>query len=169
MMSQRLILIQIMMTVLLLAGCSAQKKYEVQFNQKYKVAVLQAKKKIKPLPNFTDQAKVIFHSKLDPFNMSFSIEKPIVINARSKTPLEKYSINSFLFAGIFVDGGDIRAIFIGPDGYFYRAKVGDYIGLKEGRISKINRDGIVEISVPTKTFSGKTVTKKVILKFNQDE
>lgn len=82
---------------------------------------------------------------------------------REKGPLESHALEDFVFSGVLIQGGYVEAIFITPDGLFYRGKVGDYIGKKEGRITKIDPMGIVEVTQPKITISGKKSEDKIIL------
>lgn len=57
--------------------------------------------------------------------------------AKQKGPLEKFELNQFRLIALMVINGDPRAMVKGPDGKGYTVKVGEYIGLNDGKVKNI--------------------------------
>lgn len=153
-----------------LSACSSHQEHEKKFEKEYKQALKQAQKQVEPLPDYSLMKKVRFKSQFNPFDINYAVVnvKKIDLPKRAKTPLEAYSLNSFEFVGVVGDNNRIDAVFVAPDGIFYRAKIGDYIGQKNGRITRIEESGIVDITIPKQTFSGKVVNDVITLRHEKE-
>jgi Tfp pilus assembly protein PilP len=89
-----------------------------------------------------------------------------------KGPLEKYEMSQFRLIAVVVIKGVPNAMVATPDGNSYRVKVGDYVGMKGGRVIKIetkaladdgsekNPDRIVVEESGFDKFKGTKVTEK---------
>ena len=85
----------------------------------------------------------------DPFKPLIQVKHDMVSKASGranelKGPLEKFELNQFRLVALLVVSGNPRAMVKGPDGKGYTVKVGEYIGLHDGLVKKIETK-IVEI------------------------
>jgi len=95
--------------------------------------------------NFTYSSR----GRRDPFKPLVQVTQEIVskVSGRAnelKGPLEKFELSQFRLVALMVVGGNPRAMVKGPDGKGYTVKVGEYIGLNDGLVKKIETK-IVEI------------------------
>lgn len=145
-------------------GCDLHKKDQNDLEKEIEKSRKEAIEKVPALPAFNIKEQTFFKPGFDPFSYTLPGLPIIGQERREKGPLEQFPISSFKFSGVVADEGNVEAIFISPDGYFYRGRLGDYIGSENGRITKIDSEGIVEITQPRTTFTGKGFEEKIILK-----
>lgn len=63
-------------------------------------------------------------------------------NERDKFPLEKFSLENLTMRGTLEGRSGLWVLIEADDANLYRTKVGEYLGLFNGRITKIKRDEI---------------------------
>ena len=111
--------------------------------------------------------------KADPFKPFIDVElakKKTVEQSRllSLNPLQRQTVEQFRLVGIIGDHKGRRAMVQDSAGKFYSLLPGAYIGLNNGRISKILADRIV-VDEKIRTDEGKIESRKIIIKLRQGE
>ena len=111
--------------------------------------------------------------KADPFKPFIDVElakKKTVEQSRllSLNPLQRQTVEQFRLVGIIGDNKGRRAMVQDSAGKFYSLLPGAYIGLNNGRISKILADRII-VDEKIRTDEGKIVSRKIIIKLRQGE
>ena len=111
--------------------------------------------------------------KADPFKPFIDVElakKKTVEQSRllSLNPLQRQTVEQFRLVGIIGDNKGRRAMVQDSAGKFYSLLPGAYIGLNNGRISKILADRII-VDEKIRTEVGKTESRKIIIKLHQGE
>ena len=111
--------------------------------------------------------------KADPFKPFIDVElakKKTVEQSRllSLNPLQRQTVEQFRLVGIIGDNKGRRAMVQDSAGKFYSLLPGAYIGLNNGRISKILADRII-VDEKIRTEVGKTESRKIIITLHQGE
>ena len=111
--------------------------------------------------------------KADPFKPFIDVElakKKTVEQSRSLSlnPLQRQTVEQFKLVGIIGDNRGRRAMVQDGAGKFYSLLPGAYIGLNNGRISKILADRII-VDEKIRTDEGKIESRKIIIKLRQGE
>jgi type IV pilus assembly protein PilP len=111
--------------------------------------------------------------KADPFKPFIDVElakKKTVEQLRplSLNPLQRQTVEQFKLVGIIGDNKGRRAMVQDSAGKFYSLLPGAYIGLNNGRISKILADRII-VDEKIRTDEGKIESRKIIIKLRQGE
>ena len=111
--------------------------------------------------------------KADPFKPFIDVElakKRTFEQARplSLNPLQRQTVEQFRLVGIIGDHKGRRAMVQDSAGKFYSLLPGAYIGLNNGRISKILADRII-VDEKIRTDEGKIESRKIIIKLRQGE
>jgi type IV pilus assembly protein PilP len=111
--------------------------------------------------------------KADPFKPFIDVElakKKTVEQSRllSLNPLQRQTVEQFRLVGIIGDNKGRRAMVQDSAGKFYSLLPGAYIGLNNGRISKILADRII-VDEKIRTEEGKIESRKIIFKLHQGE
>jgi len=110
--------------------------------------------------------------KADPFKPFIDVElaKKTVEQSRplSLNPLQRQTVEQFRLVGIIGDNKGRRAMVQDGAGKFYSLLPGAYIGLNNGRISKILADRII-VDEKIRTEEGKIESRKIIIKLHQGE
>ena len=111
--------------------------------------------------------------KADPFKPFIDVElakKKTVEQSRllSLNPLQRQTVEQFRLVGIIGDNRGRRAMVQDGAGKFYSLLPGAYIGLNNGRISKILADRII-VDEKIRTDEGKIESRKIIIKLRQGE
>lgn len=111
--------------------------------------------------------------KADPFKPFIDVElakKKAVEQSRplSLNPLQRQTVDQFKLVGIIGDNKGKRAMVQDSAGKFYSLLPGAYIGLNNGRISKILADRII-VDEKIRTDEGKIESRKIIIKLRQGE
>ena len=111
--------------------------------------------------------------KADPFKPFIDVElvkKKTVEQSSplSLNPLQRQTVEQFKLVGIIGDNRGRRAMVQDGAGKFYSLLPGAYIGLNNGRISKILADRIV-VDEKIRTDEGKIESRKIIIKLRQGE
>jgi len=111
--------------------------------------------------------------KADPFKPFIDVElvkKKTVVQSSplSLNPLQRQTVEQFKLVGIIGDNRGRRAMVQDGAGKFYSLLPGAYIGLNNGRISKILADRII-VDEKIRTDEGKIESRKIIIKLRQGE
>jgi type IV pilus assembly protein PilP len=111
--------------------------------------------------------------KADPFKPFIDVElakKKAVEQSRplSLNPLQRQTVDQFKLVGIIGDNKGKRAMVQDSAGKFYSLLPGAYIGLNNGRVSKILADRII-VDEKIRTDEGKIASRKIIIKLRQGE
>ncbi|MCX5839892.1 MAG: pilus assembly protein PilP [Deltaproteobacteria bacterium] len=111
--------------------------------------------------------------KRDPFKPFIDVEldkKKTVEQSRplSLNPLQRQTVEQFRLVGIIGDNKGRRAMVQDNAGKFYSLLPGAYIGLNNGRISKILADRII-VDEKIRTEEGKIESRRIIIKLRQGE
>ncbi len=142
----RLVLLGVVSSVLVLAGCSAeheelqqwmdQQRREVKPN----VTPLSPPKKFDPAPYQMSQAVEPFSNQKLTVALKQEARQPNSLLAaelnRRKEPLEAYPLDSMSMVGSVTKQGKPFAL-LRVDNLLYQVKVGDYLGQNYGRITRI--------------------------------
>ncbi|MEE8575454.1 MAG: pilus assembly protein PilP [Thermodesulfobacteriota bacterium] len=102
-----------------------------------------------------------FNLDRNPFK-SYIIKKTVKMDTRIKGPLECCQLQLFKLLAVISGIDEPKALVLAPDGKKYSLKLGDLIGLKEGKILEINPEGLV-IEETLVDFEGKKSLKKAVL------
>ena len=111
--------------------------------------------------------------KADPFKPFIDVElakKKAVEQSSplSLNPLQRQTVEQFKLVGIIGDNKGRRAMVQDSAGKFYSLLPGAYIGLNNGRVSKILADRII-VDEKIRTDEGKIESRKIIIKLRQGE
>ena len=75
----------------------------------------------------------------DPFELPASLSKKTGV---PRSDLELYQIRDFKLNGVITGPKKVRAMVSAPNGKAYFVKVGDLMGAREGRVTRITSDAI---------------------------
>ena len=111
--------------------------------------------------------------KADPFKPFIDVElvkKKTVEQSSplSLNPLQRQTVEQFKLVGIIGGNKGRRAMVQDGAGKFYSLLPGAYIGLNNGRVSKILADRII-VDEKIRTDEGKIESRKIIIKLRQGE
>jgi type IV pilus assembly protein PilP len=85
-----------------------------------------------------------------------------VVKSVSTDPLQASSIDKLRFMGTLVESNGIVAYILTPDNKVYPVKIGDIIGDKYGKITKIYPDRI-EVTEPVTPESGENASTRIVV------
>jgi type IV pilus assembly protein PilP len=158
--------ISILWTALVLAGYLPMGPQDVQGMGPPEAAATTTVTKIEETYHYNPTGKP------DPFKPFIDVElvkktveqsKPLSLN-----PLQRQTVEQFKLVGIIGDNKGRRAMVQDGAGKFYSLLPGAYIGLNNGRISKILADRII-VDEKIRTDEGKIESRKIIIKLRQGE
>lgn len=148
--------IMLSMTVLMIAGCSDRIGNAQQAMEQIRNEPAQP---IEPTPENDAIEDFVYSSNMlrSPFLAPSLVNNQSASSAldgirpdpyRTKEPLEQYEISQLTFRGMVVSPeGQQYALIQRPDGSIANAKVGDYVGLNDGRIVEITSTQINLIEI----------------------
>lgn len=139
----------LLMSILMLSGCSGSKEDDLdQWMKKRKAEV---KGKIEPLPELKKYAPFAYNADgalNDPFKGRQVVDasgagglRPDL--KRPKEVLEAFPLESLKFVGCLEQGKKSVALIAAPDNNVYQIKVGNYIGQNYGVVTSLNKDEVV--------------------------
>lgn len=107
----------------------------------------------------------------DPFNSENVLdrtsgqdgEEASADSGRRKEPLEKFAIKTLSLSGVLQFRGALSALFNTPEGNVVSARVGNYIGLKNGRIISIDSESQIVRVEERAVGAGGSYEKKIVV------
>ena len=140
-----------LVTVALVAPLLAQQKSEVAPSSKVKEGASDAQKskeaEAEPAPSETKPEQKGPSSpaigRRDPFRPMTLNSRPTVRRRENLTPLERFEISQLKLVGIIWDAKNPVALVEDTSHFGYVVKVGTPIGVNEGRVRAIQKDGLV--------------------------
>lgn len=137
----------LLLSVLMLSGCSGQKEDDLDRWMKERKA--QIKGKIEPLPEVKKYEPFTYNADgglNDPFKGRGAASKggsglqPDL--KRQKQPLEAFPLESLKFVGYLEQGKKGVALIAAPDKIVYQVRAGNYMGQNYGLVTSLNRDEV---------------------------
>lgn len=139
MMKEKIGLLLICVTTLVLQGCSFEESLDDWMLREKS----NAKSNIKPLPFLTaeiEEPRIVFNlSGLDPFSylrLKQVSSAPADLN-RPKQYLEQFGLDQLAMAGSVMDNNVNYALIKVNEGSIYKVKVGDYLGQNYGKVTRV--------------------------------
>lgn len=161
-MRRPLIYIALFFVVVALGACGGEKEDNVRLKR-----AKRAKKVVEKVEE--DAGKVIMDTsvalKRNPFK-SYLAKLDADGNGRVRTPLECCDLQSFRILALISGIDDPMALVLSPDGKRYEVKVGDLIGAREGRVSRITATGLIVDELVKDEVSGVKVRTRVELRLS---
>lgn len=140
----------LLLSVLMLSGCSGQKEDDLDRWMKERKA--QIKGKVEPLPELKKYEAFIYNadgSLNDPFKGRGAAGKngsgPGGLQPdfkRQKEPLESFPLESLKFVGYLEQGKKGVALIAAPDKTVYQVRAGNYMGQNYGLVTNMNKDEV---------------------------
>jgi type IV pilus assembly protein PilP len=115
-----------------------------------------------------DAPATVFKIERNPFK-SFIVQMKPKEDGRVKGPLECCEIELFRLLAVITGVHEPKALVLAPDGKRYTVKKGDYIGLKSGKITEINKSGLVVTEPVYDAYGNQSSTRKAALTLPSDE
>jgi type IV pilus assembly protein PilP len=139
----------LLLSVLMLSGCSGQKEDDLDHWMKGRKA--QIKGKVEPLPELKKYEPYNYNadgSLNDPFKGRSAAGKeghPTGLQPdfkRQKEPLESFPLESLKFVGYLEQGKKGVALIAAPDKAVYQVRAGNYMGQNYGLVTNLNQDEV---------------------------
>jgi type IV pilus assembly protein PilP len=152
------------MTGLLLFGCNQHGQQDlVDYIEKLKKTTMMTQTK-KDLTAIKMPAAVTyqFATLRDPFeDTTLSYTEKGMVN-----PVNAFPLNMLRYTGVLEINGNISAVILVPDGRVYQRVLGDSVGDRFGKVTKIEADHI-EVTEPVADEIKRTTSRIVILRLKE--
>lgn len=147
---KKLLVITLASLSILMVGCEDHLQ---ETKKQIKEIDLNAKARIDPIPEFGDMSLVDYvaqgyRNPFYPYSLYSELQnapayKSVYVNPnRKRQALENYEIDSLTMVGIVSKGGRLSAVMQTPEKDLVIVGVGTYMGLNQGRVTKINKHGL---------------------------
>lgn len=174
---KRLLIVALTSLSVLMVGCEDHLE---EAKQEINAIDSVTKANVAPVPEFADAPSVNYmaYSSRSPFYPTSlyselknapAFQSVYVNPNRKRQPLEDYELDTLTMVGVLSKGGKLSAVMQTPDKNLVVVNVGTYMGLNQGRVTKISKQGLSLVEIIPNGRGGYRERERTITSVEDDE